>query len=85
MRTTLRYQDGFNSRNPHLRPLVVQEQAALRYHGFKDQFTQDNVCGTDGLRGPGTMGACEEFQKSRSLIADGICGPATWTELDKEG
>lgn len=85
MRTTLRYEDGYNSHNPHLRPLVVQEQAALRYHDFRDPFTGDGVCGTDGKRGPGTMGACRRFQESRGLIADGICGPTTWAELDKEG
>lgn len=85
MRTTLRYRDGYNSQNPQLRPLVVQEQAALTYHGFPDPNTTDGVCGTDGMRGPGTTGASKKFQGSRGLVTDGVCGPDTWAELDKEG
>lgn len=84
MRTTLHYRDGYNDSNPQLRPLVVQEQAALTYHGFPDLKTIDGVCGTDGRRGPGTVSASKLFQGSRSLVTDGVCGPDTWAELDKE-
>ena len=44
-------------------------QWELNYHGFK--------CDIDGSFGPDTYNKLKEFQKSRGLERDGICGPAT--------
>ena len=35
----------------------------------------------DGIFGPITQHAVEDFQQSRGLAADGIIGPSTWTAL----
>lgn len=37
----------------------------------------------DGKFGKKTENAVKKFQKSKGLVADGIVGPLTWTELDK--
>ncbi|MFC1577350.1 peptidoglycan-binding protein [Candidatus Omnitrophota bacterium] len=35
----------------------------------------------DGMIGPGTRKAIEDFQRSRGLVADGKVGPKTWSKL----
>ncbi|MEO1065116.1 MAG: peptidoglycan-binding domain-containing protein [Actinomycetota bacterium] len=39
----------------------------------------------DGIFGPDTVGATEEFQRNAGLGIDGICGPATVDALDRFG
>ena len=39
--------------------------------------------GADGKFGKVTKSAVIAFQKSKSLAQDGICGPMTWTAIDK--
>lgn len=40
--------------------------------------------GADGIFGNSTKGAVLNFQKKSNLDADGIVGPNTWAELDKQ-
>jgi peptidoglycan hydrolase-like protein with peptidoglycan-binding domain len=39
----------------------------------------------DGIFGPVTKAAVEEFQKERSLAVDGVVGPVTWAALGGTG
>ena len=39
----------------------------------------------DGIFGPVTKAAVEQFQSDSQLAADGIVGPDTWTALDGDG
>jgi peptidoglycan hydrolase-like protein with peptidoglycan-binding domain len=39
----------------------------------------------DGIFGPVTKSAVEQFQKSENLAVDGIVGPATWSTLGGDG
>ncbi len=50
-------------------------QTLLNFHGA--------AVSVDSSFGPATLTALVEFQKSRSLEADGSAGPATWNELMK--
>jgi len=45
-------------------------------------FLEDRV---DGILGPRTRGAVEDFQRNSGLTVDGICGPETVAELDRVG
>ncbi|MGN0963344.1 MAG: peptidoglycan-binding protein, partial [Clostridia bacterium] len=39
-------------------------------------------CGTaDGVFGEKTLAALKKYQTAKSLTADGVCGPLTWTAL----
>ena len=40
--------------------------------------------GVDGAFGNETLAAVKNFQLTHGLVVDGICGPKTWAELDKE-
>lgn len=53
---------------------VVEVQCLLREHGFDAKTT-------DGLYSEGTKEAATRFQTARGLVADGIVGPKTWSEL----
>ena len=59
---------------------VVDIQTRLRALGF---FLGQE--GADGCFGPKTELAIREFQQRRLLVADGIVGPNTWTELVEAG
>lgn len=70
---------------PDARPMVrpgargnsVREmQEKLLAHGFDPQ-------GVDGAYGPNTGRALKAFQSSVGIAADGICGPITWSRLDR--
>jgi peptidoglycan hydrolase-like protein with peptidoglycan-binding domain len=39
----------------------------------------------DGIFGPGTKTAVEEFQKQASIAVDGVVGPITWAALGGDG
>lgn len=41
------------------------------------------ICGIDGDFGTATEKAVKEFQRDHGLAQDGICGPKTWTALQK--
>ncbi len=82
---TLREGDGFiNGPNPQYRAAVKAEQIMLAYHEFKDEKSTDGTCSADGARGPGTVTASKAFQSAKGLTSDGVCGPKTWEELNKE-
>lgn len=38
---------------------------------------------SDGIFGPATEAALIDFQESREMVADAICGPSTWAALSK--
>lgn len=67
-RPTVRYLD----RGPNVRYL----QERLLAHGF-------NPGPIDGDFGPRTLTQVHKFQTDRRLVSDGIVGPATWGELEK--
>lgn len=55
---------------------VKEFQTLVKKHGF-------NPGAIDGKYGKGCKEACKNFQKSKGLTADGICGTKTWNALDK--
>ena len=59
---------------------VVDVQTRLRAQGF---FLGRE--GADGHFGPNTERAVREFQQRRLLLADGVVGENTWTELVEAG
>lgn len=62
---------------PYLRgPDVQQVQQALVRWGA-------NLV-VDGVYGPGTRQAVEQFQRSQGLVADGVVGPQTWAMLQRQ-
>lgn len=72
---------GFSVSPPVLRygtggPWVAAMQGALKFHGFNL-----GPWGVDGDFGAATETALRNFQTSRGLTADGVCGPLTWTEI----
>ena len=61
---------SFKTRNPKawlLQALLNELGYALKPDGFFGQLTEDQV---------------KKFQAANGLVADGIVGPATWTEQD---
>ena len=59
---------------------VKRMQRMLSANGFMDPANQGNF---DGQFGSGTEGALKKFQTAKNLVADGKCGPQTWTALLK--
>ena len=57
-----------------VKPTVKEVQQALKNAGFY----QGNI---DGIAGPGTKKAIEDFQAQKSLNVDGKVGPKTWAQL----
>ena len=57
--------------------LLVQE--ILKSRGFKGSDGKD--LSLDREAGPNTIYAIKQYQKSRGLTADGICGTNTWKDL----
>jgi hypothetical protein len=55
--------------------LVVTVQTRLNVHGF-------NVGKPDGIFGPKTKAAVENFQRAKGLVADAVVGPKTWAALN---
>jgi hypothetical protein len=56
---------------------VEAMQAALNLHGARPPLV------ADGSFGAKTTAALKRFQAARGLVADGVCGPATWALLLK--
>ncbi len=54
-------------------------QTKLKKLGYKD--SRGNELSTDGVFGANTEYALKNFQKKKSLVADGIVGPKTWAKL----
>lgn len=83
--------DGAISPSPDLMDAFVRPPATLRKgaNGAEVQTMQgrlnahgDNIK-VDGDFGPATANALLLFQKRSGLVADGICGPASWAALLK--
>lgn len=55
---------------------VVAMQQLLEANGYSV-----GPCGCDGEIGPATIRALEDYQDSKHLQPDGICGPLTWAAL----
>ena len=80
---TFRRFDGWKS-NQHLHEHVRDMQALLANRGWRAGSSFDDECAADGLFGNKTEIALKSFQAARGLIADGICGPATWQALHNQ-
>lgn len=57
---------------------VMRMQRMLSANGFMNASNQANF---DGQFGSGTEQALKQFQTSRKLTADGMCGKNSWTSL----
>lgn len=58
---------------------VLEMQRKLLKHGEAlPRFGADSIFGNE------TMAAVKNFQLTKGLVVDGICGPRTWAALDKE-
>lgn len=58
---------------------VLLLQEILRARGFKGKDKKE--LDLDWSAGDNTIYALKQYQKSRGLEADGICGTATWKDL----
>lgn len=82
---TIREGDGyFDGANPQYRAAVKACQIMLAHHGFRDLKSVDASCSADGAFGPGTTTQVQDFQRDANLSPDGVVGPKTWEELNKE-
>lgn len=57
-------------------PTTKEIQSALKKAGF-------DPGPIDGKMGSKTRQAIKDFQKAKGLVADGVVGPKTWTQLSK--
>ena len=57
---------------------VIVMQQKLIEHGYSCGKT-----GADGKFGPATFTALKKFQADKGIVVDGICGPVTWSKLEK--
>ena len=69
-------QEGIFSSNSYL---TLGMQRILWCQGFSDAEDIDSFA--DGLHGPITTMAIEEFQTTNNLLSDGVVGPDTWGAL----
>ena len=82
---TLREGDGyFDGANPQYRSAVKAMQIMLAHHDYRDLESVDSSCSADGAFGPGSTTQVQNFQRDKNLTPDGVCGPKTWDELNKE-
>ena len=82
---TIREGDGFfDGDNPQYRAAVKACQIMLAHHDFRDLESVDDACSSDGAFGRGTTTQVQNFQHAKGLTTDGIVGPQTWGELNKE-
>ena len=59
-------------------------QAVTEMQTMLDKLGYDlGSCGVDGDFGRATEAAVKSFQSDHRLTVDGICGPATWAELEQ--
>ena len=58
---------------------VLLLQEILKARGFKGKDGKELVL--DSQAGENTVYAVTQYQKSRKLEVDGICGSATWKDL----
>ena len=58
---------------------VLLLQEILKARGFKGKDGKELVL--DSQAGENTVYAITQYQKSRKLEVDGICGSATWKDL----
>lgn len=69
-------------------PATISEGATgptvrwLQYLLVRRTLSDDQI---DGVFGPVTKSAVEEFQGSEHLVVDGVVGPATWSALGGDG
>jgi len=82
---TIKEGDGYlDGANPQYRPAVKAMQIMLAHHDYRDLESVDSSCSSDGAFGPGSTTQVQNFQRDKNLTADGVCGPKTWDELNKE-
>ena len=82
---TIREGDGyFDGANPQYRAAVKACQIMLAHHDYRDLESVDSSCSSDGAFGPGTTTQVQNFQRDKNLTPDGVVGPKTWDELNKE-
>ena len=69
-------------------PATIAEGATgptVKWLQYKLVFRASGGRQIDGVFGPATKAAVEEFQRAEQLAVDGIVGPATWSALGGDG